>query len=212
MPEDYLPEDEFCGTFAYAPPRYERISPLKPSIDIWSLAATVQQFALNIYPTQSRAAFIRDRQQTGLHVPATDDFKAWNTDHWRSRRPDIYRPLNISGAELQRDWDVDERDHRNMQFHKPYSLMLNNLYLSMFDAQPESRMMAAHLVKYVVPLIEQQPHIERQLALATEGFDLAVSLKESGDGRQEGQGRGKWKRPGKEKDWVPSYEGNSYGV
>jgi hypothetical protein len=37
-------------------------------------------------------------------------------------------------------------------------------------------------------------------------------LKESGDGRQEGQGRGKWKRPGKEKDWVPSYEGNSYGV
>jgi serine/threonine protein kinase len=125
IPEDHPPKDEFRGTFAYAPPRCERITPLKPAIDIWGLAATIQQFALNIPPTQSRTAFIRDRRLAGLQVPAAEDFEAWNSDHWRSRRPVIYRPLNILGAELRESWDVDEM-YRFLEFHRPYSAMLNN--------------------------------------------------------------------------------------
>jgi hypothetical protein len=85
------------------------------------------------------------------------------------------------------NWDVEEHDHRYVQFHMPYSTVLKNWYLSMFDSQPESRATSAYLVKYVVPLIDQQLHIEKQLALAMEGFDEALSLEESVARGQNGQ-------------------------
>lgn len=213
MPADYIPKDDFRGTYEYAPPQHERIGPLKPAIDTWGLAATIQSFALNIEPTQSRAAVIRDRTSAGKPSPGIDDEEQWKTEHWRSRRPVIYRPLNITHAELVRNWDVEERDREFVQFHKPYSTMLNNWYKMMFDGQPEMRATSAYLKKYVVPLIDQQLLIEKELEWATQGFDKAVSLKESVAVRQvEQKGRGKWKRIMRDEGMVqfPSYEGNEY--
>jgi hypothetical protein len=83
----------------------------------------------------------------------------------------------------------------------------------MFDARPEERVTAGHLVRFVVPLIERQLLVERELVAATECFDEALDLKEGGDGGQgEDMARGKWKREEKEKGWVLSYEGISHGV
>jgi serine/threonine protein kinase len=150
------------GTYEYAPPLPEREHPSKPAVDIWSFGATIQTFALNIMPTESRASVIQREQQAGRAHPTLKDKGAWKLPYWRSRRQVVYRPLNATADELKADWDVSE----DLRYHRPFSTALNGWYKAMMDEDPEARMTSWYLKKYAVPLLEMHLAAERELALA----------------------------------------------
>jgi serine/threonine protein kinase len=175
----------YRGTYEYAPPMTEQTDMIKPSVDMWALGSTIQFFTLGMEPIQSRAAVINERQHNGECCPEIDDDETWNSEYWRSRRIVTFRPVNMTREELVKNWDINENDpeHVNLHFHTPYSDFVNICYTMLLDADPESRVTSAHLRKYVVPLVERRILMERKLALAVDGFNKALSLRDSACGR-----------------------------
>ena len=100
------PARRFDGTPEYAPPRHEQRAPVLPSADIWGLGATLQYLALGINPVQSKKAFIRDRKAKGKPHPELKDKSEWLSEHWRTRVPTVFRPLNVPVKVLQTDYDL----------------------------------------------------------------------------------------------------------
>ncbi|KAH8730536.1 kinase-like domain-containing protein [Phaeosphaeriaceae sp. PMI808] len=155
MPQD-RPSTNWRGTFAFSPPHVERVPPIRPSADIWSLGMSIQVFALDIYPFQSRRAFLNDRIARNLRVPATKE--EWKLAYWFSRIPTIYRPLNVSAESLQQDWDTTKL----LPNHTPYSGKLNHWYKELSVEDPAARITSEQLRKFVVPMIDMELLIEHK--------------------------------------------------
>jgi serine/threonine protein kinase len=98
---------EWAGTPEYSPNRPED-NTMRPSKDIWSLGATLQDFALGILPIQSRQSFIWDRKRKGLPHPQAWDDETWHEQRWRERVPTVFRPLNASKDDLFNRYDVPD--------------------------------------------------------------------------------------------------------
>jgi serine/threonine protein kinase len=159
------------GTYEYAPPIRERFHPIKPSVDIWGFGATIQMFALNILPTESREAVISRAIHNGRPHPHLMDNVAWQTTAWRSKRMVVYRPLNTGRTELKTNWDV----HSSIRYHRPYSANLNAWYKAMMDSDAQARITAADLKKYAVPALEAHMATLREIASVDEGMSrLAI--------------------------------------
>jgi serine/threonine protein kinase len=145
-PEGCKPQ-KWMGTPEYAPPLKEQKAPVQPSVDMWSLGATIQYFALGIHPVESKKTFLQNeawRRLLGEDVP---HFESWNRSKTRNRRQTVYRPLNSSEQYLVANYDLDQR----LGDYKTYTYMLNNWYSALWRRDPAERVTAAELVKYVVP-------------------------------------------------------------
>jgi serine/threonine protein kinase len=165
---------EWRGTYEYGPPRSERTSPMSPAVDMWGLGATIQTFALDMWPLQTRQAFIDSRAKNGLKHPLLDDSKAWNDSHWRARLPVVYRPLDVPRDVMRTDWDVEQSLIRH---HEPYSDYLNTCYKTLLDEDPKARATSAHLMTYLVPWIAQDLVRKKELELAKMRLERASRLR-----------------------------------
>ncbi|CAE7025464.1 hypothetical protein P3342_005596 [Pyrenophora teres f. teres] len=165
----------YCGTPEYAPPLSEQVS-VRPSGDLWSLGCTIQTFALCMIPTQSKQAFIADRQKAGKTHPALLDERAWNQPQWRRILPTVYRPLNVTKLELVQDWDVP--DSLGGRSHIPYSTYLNTWYTTLWNTDEKTRITAEALVENYVPTIASDIELAEAEQLAEASFKAAKMLRE----------------------------------
>jgi serine/threonine protein kinase len=140
------------GTVAYRPPGHERTA-ARPASDLWSLGATLQEFALDVDPRPSRAALIAQLDLQGLYHPAPWDDFAWDLPFWRWSIGAVYRPLNESADTLLRQWDVGSGVSSS---YRPFSDELNEWYSKLFCFDWEQRITARMLAKQLVPLIERR--------------------------------------------------------
>ncbi|KAF2029042.1 hypothetical protein EK21DRAFT_113264 [Setomelanomma holmii] len=157
------------------PAHSERLSNGRP-VDIWALAATIQNFALGIKPTQSRAAFIVDCKAQGLHYPQDDD--EWYL--MRSLVPVMYRPIDATAQELRDNWDVDDP----LPHHEPYSHTLNTWYKSLFNTKPFARLNSARIRKHICSTAERHVKIELDMEKAREHFENAKKFREGAEERR----------------------------
>jgi serine/threonine protein kinase len=141
----------FCGTYMFAAPWAERTSPIAPSVDIYSLGATIQYFALKIRPIETRSAFLQHRRNQEKSLPKCEE--DWNESRCRAQRRVIYRPLNLPVTDLVAQYGVAYKTL--LKHHKPYSSHLNLWYSYLFE-DPANRVTSAHLAKYLVPMIDKQ--------------------------------------------------------
>ena len=144
----------WAGTQDYAPPFSERRTndPARPSGDMWSLGATLQEFALGILPVQSREAHIAQMDQRfELHPKLVGDEARWKQPEWDIKFSAMYRPLNASVKTLMNWWDVSRPLSRS---YKPFSDELNTWYRRLFDTNWQLRATAAILVKHLLPIID----------------------------------------------------------
>lgn len=164
----------WSGTPEYAPLPEERKGVPMPSVDIWSLGASIQSFALNTQPVQSREEFVRCRKAIGFSYPMLNDEHAWGSNTWRDLRLVVYRPLDVTREVLKADWDLADC----WSHHRPYSTALNNWYAMLFDDNPVARITSAHLKKYVVPALRKQILIAKKIVVVESGFERAKLIRE----------------------------------
>ncbi|KAH7398756.1 kinase-like domain-containing protein, partial [Phaeosphaeria sp. MPI-PUGE-AT-0046c] len=164
----------WSGTSEYTPPLEEQKGVPKPSVDIWSLGASIQSFVLNTIPVQSREYLVQYRKEIGLSYPELEDDEIWGSYTWRKLRLVVYRPLDVTREVLNTDWDLASC----WPYHRPYSTALNDWYAMLFDKDPVTRITSAHLKTYVVPALVKQMLIAKRLALAESGFEKARLLRE----------------------------------
>lgn len=81
------------GTVEYRPPENE-CGAARPASDLWSLGATLQEFALGVNPMQSRAALIAQLDRDEIFHPGFWNKNAWAQPYWRWMFGAVYRPLN----------------------------------------------------------------------------------------------------------------------
>jgi serine/threonine protein kinase len=144
----------WAGSVDYAPPLTERQKdePARPAGDMWSLGATLQDFALGISPRQSRKAFVEQMDQWQEPHPKLDgDEELWATNEWKSKFCAAYRPLNLKACMLEISCDVTEPLARD---YKPFSDILNKWYRRMWVVDPELRATSASLLKELMPFID----------------------------------------------------------
>lgn len=170
------------GTPEFSPPPSER-DPLRPSGDMWSLGCTIQYFALGILPTQSKEAFIVDRKKAGKNYPALDDRRTWDTARWRMAVPNMYRPLNVTKAELEWEWDVPTSQGA-VHIKTPYSTYLNKWYQALWDIDEKTRIATKALVEHFVCMVDIDIEIAELERLAEASFKTAKALREKVASRQ----------------------------
>jgi serine/threonine protein kinase len=145
--------DDWAGTLEYAPPPAERhdSQPARPAGDMWSLGATIQDFALGVSPLQSRKAFAASLRKHGEWHPPLFDEANWTHDLWRYKFPTVYRPLNVSETTLV-DWhDVEKPTASSL---RPFSDTLNGWYAKLWETDWRLRVTAASLKEDMVPLVD----------------------------------------------------------
>jgi serine/threonine protein kinase len=147
------------GTYEYAPPFAEQSGPVKPSADMWSLGAVIQEIVLDIYPVQSHVAFIEDRRRQGLDLPGSNE-ELHKSSHWRSLIPVVHRPINAPKEEYITKYDVP--NGAMAADYQPYSSLLNAVYSTLLEKNTLRRATSAFLVK-TVPIIEKQLRGQRIL-------------------------------------------------
>ncbi|KAF1835804.1 kinase-like protein [Decorospora gaudefroyi] len=196
-----------CGTPEYAPSASEQAN-VRPSGDIWSLGATLQDFALNIAPTQSRESFIRARRAQGKQCPRYNENSSWHDISWRSLIPTRYRPLNADIAELKTKHDVPVLPPSFENSYRPYSTQLSVWYQALWNPNEVERISAATLVRECVPLIDGYIAIAKSMEHVDQCFDRARKLREQTRRRQAGRPLLPAKRVQARKP--PSYEGNEW--
>lgn len=146
----------WAGTVEYAPPLAERLvdEPARPAGDMWSLGATVQEFALGFCPVQSRRAFVAQMDLWGEPHPELEgDEEVWAQEVWRDRFCAAYRPLNVSEIALRDWWDVDANTSISRSY-VPFSDELNKWYTKLWTADWTHRVTSAALAKDLIPLID----------------------------------------------------------
>jgi serine/threonine protein kinase len=186
----------YRGTYEFAPPRSECSAPVKPSVDIWALGCTIQNFAFGWKPIQSRQAFVEERARQGKDHPQLENKWAWGEEQWRTCIPVMYRPLDRTWDELMKTWDPPHA----VNDHQPYSETLNRWYTEMVEIDPELRVTAAELAKYAVPMVDRQLLIERESTVARIILDEAESIR-----------AGKVESDALSSEQLPSDEGNYEG-
>ena len=140
------------GTVAYRPPQTE-CTAARPASDLWSLGATLQEFALGVDPMPSRAEVIRRLDREGRAHPDFRDENAWAQTYWRWTFGAKYRPLNKSAHDLLRDWDVGRGVPSS---YRPFSDELNAWYKTLFEPDYEVRLTARALAVHLVPLANRR--------------------------------------------------------
>ncbi|KAF1916757.1 kinase-like domain-containing protein, partial [Ampelomyces quisqualis] len=161
------------GTYEYAPPRAERTLPPKPGVDVWALGATMQKFALDLNPTESRMAVIRRRQLARQEHPHVNDDKEWGNQFWRAQRNVLYRPINLPYQTLCLEYDVPTREP---EYYRQYSTNLSHWYDMIMRTPAKFRVTSSFLAKIAVPFLDRQMAIERQMALSRKSFATAAAL------------------------------------
>lgn len=176
--EGEKPNKDFLGTPEYSPPLAEQRNQC-PSSDIWALGAILQTLALRMYPVQSRESFIESRLKAYKPAPILEDDSAWKRVHWRVLIPTVYRPLDATQEELEKNHDVrrsnptDSVDAHRVWKHRPYSRTLNIWYKSMWDREEEKRITAKQLVEWCVPIVAKYIRVARNTEKAEECFEKA---------------------------------------
>jgi serine/threonine protein kinase len=135
---------KFCGTYEYGPPHAERQVKQTPAVDVFSIGASLQWFALGVRPVVPAADFIKYKKEQGGYVPTLTDLKA---EAWRAIVPYQYRPLNAS-IEFQRDV---------LKLAKPvapYSHGLSQWYDRLVEEQVEKRITSRSLARQFVPFAD----------------------------------------------------------
>ena len=108
---------------------------------MWSLGATLQEFALGISPVQSRKALVAQMiQRFESHPKLVGDEARWKQPVWEMQFSAMYRPLNASETTLMDWWDVNRPLSRS---YKSFSDELNTWYRRLFDTDWQLRASAA---------------------------------------------------------------------
>jgi serine/threonine protein kinase len=150
--------EKFRGTYEFGPPHAERQVKQTPAVDIFAIGASLQWFALGVYPVVPAAEFIKSKKEQGGYVPTLADLR---TEVWRAIIPYQYRPLNAS-IEFQRDVA------KLAMPVAPYSHGLNQWYDKLVEERVEKRITSRSLARRLVPfadvyietLVRQQQHEE----------------------------------------------------
>lgn len=145
----------FDGTYEFAPPAHERVAPVLPSADIWSLGATLQYMAFGIAPIQSREAFVWSRKGTGKPYPDLHDEYIWGLEYWRKRIPTVFRPINLPTPILLEFYDLPY----DIPDYQPFSARLGYWYAQLYKpvgSRHKGRPTASRLVREAVPHMEGQ--------------------------------------------------------
>lgn len=101
----------WAGSVNYAPPLTEcqADEPARPAGDMWSLGATLQDFALGMNPCQSWKAFVDQIDKWQEPRPKLDrDEELWKRNEWQNKSCAAYRPLNLERSLLVNYCDVIE--------------------------------------------------------------------------------------------------------
>lgn len=152
-PKGELPRG-YDGTPEYAPPQYEQIAPVHPSVDIWGLGATLQYMALGIHPIQSREAFVRRRKAQGKSFPRLEDDREWLSEYWRGLVPTFFRPINVSLKVLQTDYDFPW----DLPDYQPYGVRLGHWYAKLWHPvgnRPKASQLAAEAIPQMDEMVER---------------------------------------------------------
>ncbi|KAF2851016.1 kinase-like protein [Plenodomus tracheiphilus IPT5] len=166
--------NRYCGTSEYAPPLIERNFPIHPAVDIWGLGATIQTFKTGRSSTQSRQAYVRDMVAQGKPHPALFDDEAWHNADVRWQRSVVYRPLNVSAATLESEYDlIGTKDN-----YTPSSNTLERAYRVLWHSEASERINSAALVKHVVPRIDRTITILESSMRAAQLLEAASKLRE----------------------------------
>ncbi|KAF2830248.1 kinase-like protein, partial [Ophiobolus disseminans] len=172
-PRDQPASIEFAGTWMYAAPAAERVAPFLPSVDMYSLGATIQALALNYQPIESRKSFMRALRAAGLPCPKSE--RNCDNQVWRRHRRVVYRPLSATREELTVLWDVE--DHEHVRHHRPYSTLLDLWYEQLLLSDPKKRIASVDLAKYLVPMIDMQLPVARIEFQVNSAFYKAESIR-----------------------------------
>ncbi|KAJ4364237.1 hypothetical protein N0V95_000859 [Ascochyta clinopodiicola] len=197
----------WAGTLDYAPPPAERhyTEPARPAGDMWSLGATLQEFALGICPMQSRNALAAKLDRRGQsHPNVHGDEDLWAHPSWHSKFCATYRPLDVAPAELMQRWDVPKPLSASF---KPFSAALNAWYAKLWETNRQLRVTSRSLAKDLIPLIDGYISGEKKLgdgALTAQTLMPPVTLPRADSGHH---GEDVVRTAGVRK---PSYEGNCY--
>lgn len=191
----------FAGTFMYAPHIAERRDkqPARAAGDVWSLGATLQEFALGVHPAMSRSAVVAYMERAGRPHPALEgDEEKWKMREWRELFSAPYRPLNVSASMLTKDFDLESRPVS--QDYQPFSDELDTWYRKLFSRTRKWRVTAAVLARNLVPLADK-----RIASIVTEQAQR-MRLKAIVLAAQPQTG----KQATCERGHAPSYEGNDF--
>ena len=142
------PHYSWQGTVAFRPSA-EECQAARPASDLWSLGATLQDFALDVDTLPSRAYVMGRLNLAGKSHPGAWDETAWAQPYWRWAFGAVYRPLNKSADELLRHWDVGGGVESS---YRPFSDELNAWYNTLFLPDYERRVTARTLAIHLVPL------------------------------------------------------------
>ncbi|KAF1966237.1 kinase-like protein, partial [Bimuria novae-zelandiae CBS 107.79] len=140
---------QFDGTPEFGPPIDERASSQTPAVDMWSLGASIQWFALGFYPHMLMSDFVEYARQEFQVQLTEQDLKGEGYNKWRNHLPTMYRPLNAS-IEVQKDV------LKLKSTVPPYSQILNSWYAKLFHQDASRRMRSKTLAKYFVPAADGQ--------------------------------------------------------
>ncbi|KAF9698592.1 hypothetical protein EKO04_003541 [Ascochyta lentis] len=144
----------WAGTVGYAPPPNERHEkePARPAGDMWSLGATLQEFALGIRPIVSRKAVVAKMDKRGLPHPKLEgEENAWAQHVWGAHFCATYRPLDVDAEELLRRWDLSKPMATSF---RPFSAVLNEWYAKLWETNRSLRVTSQSLTRDLVPLID----------------------------------------------------------
>ncbi|KAJ8112495.1 hypothetical protein OPT61_g5147 [Boeremia exigua] len=141
----------WAGTLTYAPPPCERHSsePARPAGDMWSLGATLQEFALGVGPSRSRKSMICSLLLENMPIP--DNEIMWSLPEYEFVFWAQYRPLNLSAFALNL-YDLDELVP---ECYEPFSNMLEHWYKKLFTINDTQRVTSAELVRDMVPRVDK---------------------------------------------------------
>jgi serine/threonine protein kinase len=157
----------WAGTTAYRPAATECRDAARPASDLYSLGATLQQYAMGVSPMRSKSAIIIQRHFAGQDYPNFFDEDAWQQTNWRWEFYAMFRPLNLSAQHLLRDWHIRGAFPAS---YRPFSDELNEWYSKLFLHDYEQRITARELAVQLVP------HINRDLLTHTNRVDSGTSI------------------------------------
>lgn len=203
----------WAGTTDYAPPLSERLNsePARPAGDMWSLGATIQEFALGVRPIQSRKALISVLDKAKLPHPELEGEETlWKATEWRDKFSAAYRPLNLSAFALGEVWEVDRPISRS---YVPFSNTLEVWYKKLFEVDHKLRATSAILFERLVPRIDKHmlaDEVEEQRRIDSVNVALTAAVSQTSANPEGGYRQGVGALQARKPDQAPSYEGNGY--
>lgn len=139
---------KFRGTYEFGPPHAERQIKQTPAVDVYSIGASLQWFALGIFPVMSNTEFMKLKREEGGTLPSGHDML---NERWRAQLHPVHRPLEKPKV-VQKSV---------MKLGTPaatYSRAINQWYNKMMETNPNKRISSQTLAERFVPVADA--HIE----------------------------------------------------